>query len=63
MLAKALTLIGLMLAIWGLLRRASALMGSGPPEPARVTEMVRCTACGAWHERGVRCGCAEPPTP
>jgi hypothetical protein len=63
MLAKALTLIGLMLALWGLFRRASAVLGSGSPEPARVTDMVRCTACGAFHERGRPCGCAEPPTP
>lgn len=63
MLAKALALIGLMLAIWGLLGRVSALVGPRRPEVAGVTDMVRCRSCGAYHERGVPCACNEPPTP
>jgi hypothetical protein len=63
MLLKLLTLLGVLLTLYGLARRAAALFGGAPPRGTPVTDMVRCGACGAWHETGQRCRCAVPPTP
>lgn len=64
MLLKLLTLLGVVLALYGLARRASALLGGGGTvRAAPVTDMARCRVCGAWHAAAERCRCAVPPTP
>ena len=63
MFFKLLTLLGVLLALYGFARRAAALLGGPPPRGATVTDMVRCRSCGAWHETGQRCTCSVPPTP
>lgn len=63
MLLKLLTLIGVLLTLYGLAQRAAGLFGGSPPRTARATDMQRCGTCGAWHEGSQPCRCAVPPTP
>ena len=64
MLLKLLTLLGVLVMLYGMARRAAALFGAaGAPAPQRVTDMVRCGVCGAWHATAEPCHCRVPPTP
>jgi hypothetical protein len=67
MLWKLLTLIGVLLMVWGALRRLTGA-GAGAVEPPRragdgVEDLVRCPRCGGWRAVGAPCLCETPPTP
>ncbi len=78
MLLKIVTLIGVVIAIWGAVRRATGAVAAAETVLRRadasgrvqagsrdgaVQDMVRCDACGAWIAPDQPCICRTPPTP
>jgi hypothetical protein len=60
MLLKLVTLLGVVLTLYGAFRRAGAWIGGAPPARAPApdaADMRRCPHCGAWHDPASRCGC------
>jgi hypothetical protein len=66
MLLKLVTLLGVILTLYGAFRRAGAWVGGTAPAAARVpnaADMARCPHCGAWHDPVAPCGCRTPYIP
>lgn len=68
MIWKILTLAGVAIAVWSMVRRFASVAQPPPPPPVRagsaqVEDLVRCAACGAWKAPAAPCACQIPPTP
>lgn len=65
MLLKLLTLIGVIVTVFGAIQRARSLLGGVTPAPRRpdAEDMVACAQCGAWHGAQQPCACRVPYTP
>lgn len=65
MLLKLLTLLGVIVTLYGALQRSRSFLGivSTRAGHGDAADLVRCRQCGAWHDPAQFCACRIPYTP